>query len=530
MQIWEQDLKRESFSSRASRAWNVLSGKSPRIPTSGNAFDRMVRHYAKRLYNMQYDAGNTGRLRSEWGTSTDVSYNELTTPRPRIIARSRESFQNDPVYRGAINTIVANTIGEGLYPKPKVLGKDGKPATEINRAIERAFWIYSKRRNWDSRQKFPFIGEGQRLALRTVLVSGDFLLNAVKAEKGSFVPVAWQTIEADRLDDSKDIFKNDLWVGKLQKETKHGISLDEYGKPIGYWFKGIDTPVRASNIIHSYLPDRCEQHIGMPAATPALAAIYDSHDLKEDFRFKSRAISKILWFLSNKNDDQPNAGDKDENDWLQINSMTQMRGEEKPEDIRFPDNVNDTIAPLVKIINHEICSVLGTSYTSVLKDMDGVNFAAAKFIDIQEHRFYKMLRDFFNYDFNVPFYEKALEWFVLTDKIPGLSPAEFYADYDNYTEVEWVGAGKDDVDPLKDITADIEGLKNRIYTYEEVWSKRGKDAEDQFQKIQEEQERFRAAGLVPSNEPSKPKEKGAGSDERTVEDLLNRQMLTEVLQ
>lgn len=486
---------------KARRAWAVMRGKPlVYLPNGGNDFQRMIDHFARRYAN-GYDAGSTGRLREDWGTSTGLPYDLYGTSRTKIVARSRKLYVDDYVYRAAINSVVANVVGAGLFPKPKVRLPNGDLNAEINTAIENAFWKYSKRRNWDSREKYPFIGDGQRLILKTALLSGDVFMNAVAKASGGF-KIAWQLFEIDRLDDAKDMYKNTEYAPKA-KETKYGINLDEYGKEISYNIKGIEKPIPANNIIHAYMTDRPEQHTGMPAAISALTTIFDSHDLKEDFVLKSRAISKILWFLSNRNYDNPGSSDTDENNYVSLDPLSQMRGDQRPDDIRFPDNVNDTIQPLVRLLSHGICASLGTSYTSVMRDMEGVNFAASKWVGIQEQIAFRVLRDWFTYDVCAPFYEKAVEQFVLMGMIPGLSFAQFVADYDNYTEADWVGSGREDVDPLKDMSADIEAVRNKILTYEDVWSKRGYDSDDQLKKLKNEMDAFDKAGLVhPANESS----------------------------
>lgn len=491
---------------RAREALGVLRG-THRPPYRLDDLARLVKYVVnvekikrdQRLgYRNDYRAGNEGRLREDWTVQIDTPTTELRSKQIKIVARSRDLFKNDDTYRNAINTIINNTIGIGLWPKPKIKNPDGTLNKALNKKIERLFWIYSNPEEWDARQKMPFIGEGQRMALKGILMCGDNFFNAVASQRNnSLLPVCWQMFEIDRLDASRDTYVSNMGAPFMEniKRTVHGINVGEYGNAVSYNIVGLDKPIPARNIIHSYMTDRPEQYIGIPAAVAGINSIYDSHELLEDYVLKSRAIAKLLWFLSDQNADVPYSDDEDSDSILGLDTMSQMRGKEAPADIKFPDNVNDTIAPLVRLLKHGVCSGLGTSYTAVTKDMENVNFAASKFIDIQDWRFYTTLRDWFNYETNRPFYNNFLQMIIVKKMLPEISIADYVRYPFNYTECEWVGNGKMDVDPLKDITADIEGLKNGIYSINDVVLKRGKDRDDHLDELEADKKDLELRGL-----------------------------------
>ncbi len=489
---------------RAREAINLIRGKQQVAGYRVQDLQRLVSYVVKSERNSRrfrneagtYDGARTGRTREDWGYGTDVPYNELSGAHSILVARSRNLYKNDSTYRAAINTIVTNTIGTGLRPKPKVLDKNGKPDKVINAAIEKAFWRYARRQEWDARKKMCFVGEGQRLALKTVLISGDFIMNAVSSRDGAFLPVMWQQCEADRLDTVHDMLLKQTWQSENIKQTIHGINQDEFGAPVSYYFKGISKPIPAKNIIHNYMTDRPEQYIGLPAAVAALDEVFDKQDLMEDYVLKSRAIAKVLWWLSTKADDDiPKADDQDADEVIGLEPLSQMRTEEMPELFKMPDSIGDTLQPLVRMLQHGVCANLGTSYTTVTRDMDGVNFAASKFIDIQEWRFYSMVKDWLVDDFCDPFYEKAVLLMVLSGEIPGVTPAIFARDPYRFYDVEWTGNGKADVDPLKDISADNEGLKSGVFTMAYCVGKRGEDLDEHIEQLRIEREKLAEAGL-----------------------------------
>lgn len=518
-----------TFRNRVRESFRILTGKqitpSYKLRDLANLVDYVQRnersrYRANKFYN--YKDGNTGRLREDWGISSDLPYNEIKPKLSILIARSRELFKNDETYKGAINNIVTKCIGTGLWPKPKVKKKDGTLDKETNKILEDGFDIYSKREQWNARKKFAFIGEGQRLILKTIIMSGNNILNAVRGNESNYLPISWQLCEVDRLDTGSDYLIRNTNYSKNIKQTIHGINLDEYCAPVSYLFKGIDRPISASNIIHSYMVDRPEQYIGIPAAVAALNLAYDKSELMEDYVLKSRAIAKVLWFLANENDDMPNSGDQDSDEVIGLDAMSQMRGEKAPEHIKMPDSVSETIEPLVKMLKIGICSCLGTSYTTVTRDLTGVNFAGAKFIDIQEWSFFKTLLDYFIDDACNPFYGKYVELMVHTNRVPTISPVEFEKEPYRFKEVSWLGVGKQDVEPKKEMDTDVAGKDNKFSTYGEILAKKGKSLDEHLDEMEEEREKFIERGFP---DPYS----GGQSKEKTDENQMTEEKITEFI-
>ena len=490
-----------TFAGRVREAIRLVTGRQ-KVPSYRNQdLSRIVDYVVRRtraergrIFN-SYDAASTQRWREDWGTGTDTPYSELHGYIGTIRARSRDLYKNDFTYRSAVNTLINKAVGVGLWPKPKIYRADGSLDVEQGKQIEQHFAIYANRKQWDSRKKFSFVGEGQRMMLKTVILSGDALLNAVQSERGAYLPFAWQMCEADRLDDTIDAFKRYTWQSGNVKQTVHGISLDEYGRPVSYKFKGIDAPIPAENILHSFMTDRPEQYVGLPLFIAALDSVYDKHDLFEDFVLKSRAISKILWFLSTKNDDNPGADDKDADSVITLENAVQMRGEEAPQDVHFPDNVNDTIGPVLKFLMHGICAAGGTSYSTVMRDMEGVNFAASQHVDIQDWEAIDILRDFFVDDFCNPFYERFLRLDIALGRT-NISPADYLKEPWRFEGVAWVGAGKHSVNQYQEAQANNIALANGTKTLGDVVNRTlGKDLDDHLDELAAERGNIKQRGL-----------------------------------
>ena len=128
--------------------------------------------------------------------------------------------------------------------------------------------------------------------------------------------------------------------------------------------------------------------------------------------------------------------------------------------------------------------------------MEGVNYAASQSVGIQDWIFYTVFRDWFNYEFNRPYYNKFLENIIVKRLLPEISVSEYIREPWVYRECEWLGSGRLSVDPLKDITTDIEGFKNRLLSLNDVVSKRGKDRDDHLDELQQDDIDFAARGIT----------------------------------
>jgi len=523
------------FGKRVGEAYRLITGKqrtpSYRMDHLAGIIDHVLKRERSRLGIRNYDSASTDRRRADFSTSTDTPYAEISTKHATLRARSRNLYKTDSTYRGTINQLVNNIIGTGLWPKPKVRDAKGELREDVNKALEKGFWIYSSSKHWDARKKYPFIGEGQRLLFRTLILSGDVFLNAVKARPGSYLPISWQIFESDRLDTSTDMLKQNYYYSEPVAQTLHGINLDEYGAPVSYWLQGINKPIPAKNIIHSFPSERPEQYIGVPVGAPVLDDCFDNHDLKEDYILKSRAIAKVLWFLSNENADNPHSDDLDTDDFLELPEMSQMRGDKAPEQMKMPDSVSDTIQPLLKMGKHDVTSAMGTAYATVTRDLDGVNFAGAKFIDNLEWRSNVCSRDFFLGDCCGPFYEKYVQQEVIAGRVPGVTISQFMAEPWAFAECQWVGVGKQDVDPLKEINAEIAGIGAGVLSLGDVVSKRGKDLDDHLDELAEERKKIEKRGLklnIKSDRSAGEREPGDSSTtpEEEANDEIDRILIS----
>jgi hypothetical protein len=234
-------------------------------------------------------------------------------------------------------------------------------------------------------------------------------------------------------------------------------------------------------------------YVGEPLGTAILDSVFDKHDLDEDYVQKSRAVAKFLWWLSTLADKWPYEADKDSNGVLTAESLSQFRSEEMPDVFKMPDNVSQTIEPLLRMKKHDVCSGMGLSYISVLLDMEKVNFAAASMTAIKEHINMGVLRERFVESFCQPSWEKFVRMLVVEGKLEGVTPQSYENDVYHYTRCEWTKDPREHADPIKTAKARIENIKAGRISLTEDLAERGKDLKEHVRELQKEREMLRDA-------------------------------------
>ena len=448
----------------------------------------MSKYFSSRQH---YDAASRNRLRDDWSTIFDVPYSDIKNDLMYLIARSRREVSNNGIAQGIVKTVVSNVIGTGMWPKPNVKDKNGKLLKKINQAFEYGWNRFVDQFDVTGHSDFY---HSQAMMLETEIVSGTILLNRAKAPKNAYLQLAYQMIEPDRLDTGKDNQVITLNQNDPQKQILHGIGIDEYYRPVRYYIKGIENPISSEYMTHHYLRKRPEQLIGVPWLHASLPDLWDYRQLKEDSIVKSRIISDIVMWMNTEGSSWPGANSKKDDGSFAWEPGTIARSKHKPEIIQADDKVGDMLKPLMRMVLLDACSGAGISHMSVARDMEGVNFAAARTNLMEDRRQYKFIQDH-----EIRLYQKIYTDFctqmVLENKIPGLNVDTYYSDMWKYTQCHWQSEGWDWVDPSKDANSSETMLKNMLTNWEAELGKRGVDWRDNVDKLAEQIDYAKSKGI-----------------------------------
>lgn len=212
----------------------------------------------------------------EWGT---------------LVSRARDSDRNNPIAKGARQTIVDNVVGTGprLLSEPDyaLLGKTADWALEWGETFERAFHAWW----WSTASHAGDTLTGDQIAQQAQaaqIMNGDAVaLPLWLPERGDGYATKLQMVEADRLSNPD---------GRPDSQyLRGGIELDVYGMPLAYNVRrthpgdflvsGLDagagqweriprrTPFGRLRVIHFFDQERSAQTRGKPLLTTVLPVL-----------------------------------------------------------------------------------------------------------------------------------------------------------------------------------------------------------------------------------------------------------------
>jgi len=495
----------------------VAAGANPSyIPHVKKIFDAIDKRYA-----MYYDAASRDRLRNDWTTSTNTPYSNMKGDLKTLIARSRESTDNNGLSENIDNVFLSNVVHTGIKPAPVVRNRSGELDDRVNKKLDEGWKRYNDQ--WD-RSSHSTYYENQGLGLKTIINSGSVLRNTVPSAAGDYLPIANQLIEPDRLDFSADInVRTMLDDAAPGSQLQFGIYLDPYGRPEAFKVNGYPSPVPASNMDIRYRRRRTEQFIGVPWKAPVLTGIWDIGSLIEDRSIASRIQAMIaLWV--NKKDAPRMIKNVDSNYKMAWEPGRVMYSDIKPEIISSGEDVSKSFDPLTRLIQRNIAIGTGLSYQILTKDLQGMNFAASRANILEDRRIFRQVQKWFIKEFCQVDWQIFVKWMFLSGKMAPFTYADYLADPWKYNQCYWQPPGWDWVDPLKDAKAAIELNNNNMLSLEDHYGEKGKRWDVELEKIAREKKKVKELeekyGVNMSAEDVNADAADAASLENAIQNIL----------
>ena len=181
-----------------------------------------------------YDAASlSARDLVAWNPPRRSADAEILPSLHRLVARARDIDRNNPIARGAKQTLIDNIVGTGprLSPQPdyRLLGQTKEWADDWSlrmQSLYHSWW-------WTTRCHAGDTLTGDQLAqiaLGGVIMNGDTVtLPLWLPEYGDGFSTKLQMVEADRL-------SNPNADGDTQY-LRGGVVVDDFNRPLGYWIR-----------------------------------------------------------------------------------------------------------------------------------------------------------------------------------------------------------------------------------------------------------------------------------------------------
>ena len=437
-----------------------------------SAYNRAYKRAEMVLSERYAAAADMSRIRADWLTTTVSPTTLIEHELKVLIARSQQAVRTTPYGKSARNVYLDYIVGSGLQPFPAVKDESGTLMESLNAKLSEDWNRFNDQGIRTGNQPMT-IYESQRMALGAMIDTGTCLTNILPSKDGSWLPIAFQVLNATRLDMSRDNY-TEAGLGFVQDiKSVHGINLNKYGEPESFNILGFNKPISAELMNVFFVQNECEQYLGMPWFTPVLPFMHDLDELLKDRILASRLVEKIAWWIK-KSSKSTLISAKDEDDFASFQSLSVLSTQDKPELLQSEDRVAETFAPLVRLYLHGIGAGLGFSHTLLTRDLQDVNFASTRFNKIADSVYFSMLRKSFSKGYCQYLYNEFVKYEILTGRVPGVA-ALYKKDPWRFQQCYWIGDGEQWVDPLKDAKAVEVEYANGWTTLEEICAKKNKN-------------------------------------------------------
>lgn len=457
------------------------------------------RKFESKPAQRNYHAAQMTHLTSAWATTSRSADSDLRNDLVALRARSRVLAKDNDYMKHFLRMVSSNVVGStGFTLQMRVKDNNEKPDQLANRAIEKAYKLWSKRKNCDIAGKLGFSAM-QRLIIRTVARDGEAIVRKVRGRDVNAFGFALQLLSVDRLDVT---LNQQLKNGNV---VRMGVEIDSYGRPVAYHLR-TDHPgdsvyrsvsgqryerVPASDIVHLFLQDDPEQTRGLPWAVTAMTRLNHLGAFDEAAVIAARiGASKMGWF---KKQDLGSGvpGDQLSGSFMQEASPGEFGV--LPDGYDFvgfnPDYPHTNYGPFTKACLRGIASGLGISYNELANDLEGVNYSSLRNGKLSERDEWMVLQNFFSDIFLDDVFEDWLKMSLLMGAVTLPDGSTLPATkFDKFNASEFQGRRWPWVDPVKDIQASVMAINNKLASRTQVHAEMGSDFYDIVEQLASENE------------------------------------------
>jgi len=460
----------------------------------------------KKLRKREYAGANTGRLFADFGASERSADSELQPVLTKLRSRCRDLARNNEYAKRYLTLLKTNVVGDrGFTLQVKAMTTAGVLDQPGNALVEEGFLTWGRRRNCTADGKMSWL-EAQKLAIESLARDGEVLL--IKHRSSQFHDTfAIEFIEPDRLDPTHNI---NLPSGN---QVRMGIEFDQYRKPVAYhvmtnhpgdydWQAGLGRRrerILAENVIHIYSPLRAGQTRGEPWMAPAMNAIKQLGALREAAIINARVGASKMGFFTSPEGDGFAPDDLDGG--MPVMSAEPGTFHQLPNGVNFtafePQYPSNEFEAFNKVILKGIASALGVSYTALSNDLEATSYSSIRQGALDERDNYRTMQALMIDNLIRPVFQA---W--LTAAMEMGTIALPLARFDKFANsAQFRGRAWSWVDPQKEMTAAVMGMKNGILSIQDVASQYGKDVEELFSQIVRDRALAKQFGIEYALEP-----------------------------
>jgi lambda family phage portal protein len=423
-----------------------------------------------------FESAKESRRTENWYTRNGGPNADIRTAWRLLTRRHQDLVDSNPWANRAVRVITNNWVGDGIIGSPQ----------GGTRRYEQAWNDWADSVEVDFHGKLNWYGL-QALIARTTAVRGSCLIRRRMDERMAdqgLVGLRLQVMEPDMLDFGKDD----------GSRIKFGQQYDREGRLEGYWIRqthpgetewnGVKIQsdfVPASEIIHTYEVNRPGQSIGVPFGSAVLLHLRDIDDITQAMLLKTKIAACFTAFVYS-NEPQDLAAAQPLTETLEPGAI-EILPDGKQITFANPPQSPDYVSHQKHHL-HAVAAGYGITFEALTGILSDVNFSSARMGWLEFHR-------------NVA----AWRWNVTIPQV--LDPVHrWFNDAARLAQVRgprrmiWTPPRRELVDPAKEITALIEGVKAGFMSLSEVQRSLGFIPAEVMAELEADMADARAKGLA----------------------------------
>lgn len=481
--------------------------------------------------NSGYSHGGASRRRT-WAkgyhSESGSAKRDIEENRKLLRERSRDLAMNAPLATGAVKSSRTSCIGPGLVPKPKIdyefLGLSQEEANKLQRIIKKEFAVWAESTICDNNDQNNFY-ELQQIAFIDWLKNGEeFVL--IKYDKPlPYMPyqLRLKLVEADRVCTKGSL--DGEYDGYDRKEANgntvvNGVEIDKSGKVVAYHiasrfpgeyginkleWKRVEKRGKKTgnpNILHIFNGERADQYRGVPFLAPVIQTIKQLTRYTEAEIMAAVINSMFTIFITTQTgndmggfagadeeeseEDSPDDGENGDDEIKVgsgvVNFLKDGEGVEAIESTHPSSNYDAFVTSMAV----QVGAALEIAPEVLLKKFSS-NFSASKGALNETWKSFKMYRKWFVDDFCQEIYGLWFNEAVSKGRINAPGYFNNLLIRKAYTNATWNGPAQGHLNPMQEVNAAVEKIKNGLSTHEDECSSiNGSDYEDNVRTLKTE--------------------------------------------
>lgn len=383
------------------------------IQPQPRADSNVPRRSPAKAYTAPYHGASINRFNADFMPPHRSGDSAVRESWDLLTRRMRNMVENAPLMRRLINLLAQHTVGEGLSIYSAAI--DHVPINETGDVLNHPLFVFGDESddwhqrwadNWADVERHKTLYEMQWVSALDLFGSGNSLwLECRKRNSDGIAPVAYQVLEAEQLDRSKD-----RPASKGMNRISNGIEYDADNEAVAYWLYDAhpyddgmagfaastrSTRVPASRVIHLYLSTRGSQHFGVSIGNAALQSARDA-DWLVGHELTAAALAAGLTLLVKEDDSAGDLNFDTETDtslypWAQTedgtpsihdvglaSGMVAKCSTKESIEIVESKRPNPEVGPFVKFIQNLISMSGNVSFHRFTGDPTGASFATLR--------------------------------------------------------------------------------------------------------------------------------------------------------